>query len=158
MYVRRMKKTQQSNKYPPARKTAAELKELGLADEVRGTPMIRTQIYLSQTEHEFLRREASRLDQPVAAVIRGFIDAKMEIPEDAWTKNPMLEQAPPDPAWRGREDGGINHDHYIYGGPKKWIKVRGKYVEAPPLPDDYFSDSRSREKYDTKLRKLDETR
>ena len=26
----------------------------------------------------------------MAAVIRNFIDEKMEIPEDAWTNNPML--------------------------------------------------------------------
>ena len=31
----------------------------------------------------------------MAAVIRGFIDEKMEIPEDAWTNNPMLRPCSP---------------------------------------------------------------
>ena len=36
------------------------------------------------------------------------------------------------------EDGAINHDHYIYGCPKKWMKRKGQWVETPPLPDDYY--------------------
>ena len=129
-----------------------------MAHEVEAAPMIRTQIYLNKNEHDFVRREASRRDEPMAAVIRNFIDEKMEIPEDAWTNNPMLRPTPHDPEWKGHEDGGINHDHYIYGCPKKWIKVKGKYIEAPPLPDDYYENRASGDAYDKMLRKLDETK
>ncbi|HTV42931.1 MAG TPA: hypothetical protein VMF08_20370 [Candidatus Sulfotelmatobacter sp.] len=151
-------KRQKKTKYPAHKGSAIKLKETAVADETEQAPMIRTQIYLSKDEHEFVQREASRRDEPMAAVIRRFIDEKMEIPEDAWTNNPMLLPTPHDPKWKGHEDGGINHDHYIYGCPKKWIKVNGEYIEAPPLPDDYYSNRASREAYDRKIRKLDETK
>lgn len=63
-----------------------------------------------------------------------------------------------DPDWKGHEDGGINHDHYLYGCPKKWIKVKGEYAEAPPLPEDYYQNQASADAYDRKIRELDETR
>jgi hypothetical protein len=143
--------------YPKATGDAALiLKET--AEATAAEPMLRTQIYLSRAEHDFLQREASRRDQPMAAVIRGFIDEKMTLPEDAWTNNPMLEPMPRSRGRKGHEDAGINHDHYIYGCPKKWIKVKGEYIEAPPLPDDYYSNRASADAYDRKIKKLDETR
>ena len=81
-------------------------------------PMVRTQIYLRQSEYNFCQAEAKRRDEPMAAVIRSYIDEKMEVPEDAWTNNPMLEPTPDDPDHKGHEDAGINHDHYVYGSPK----------------------------------------
>jgi hypothetical protein len=151
-------KKQKTIKYPPLKSSAMELKEAAVAYQVEEAPMIRTQIYLNKNEYDFVQREASRRDEPMAAVIRNFIDEKMEVPADAWTNNPMLEPTPHDPEWKGHEDGGINHDHYIYGCPKKWIKVKGKYVEAPPLPDDYYENRASGDAYDKMLRKLDETK
>jgi hypothetical protein len=94
----------------------------------------------------------------MAAVIRGFIDEKMTIPEDAWINNPMLKPCPHDPKWKGREDSGINHDHYLYGCPKDSIKVKGKWVDAPPLPHDYYESRSSRDAYDRKIRKMDESK
>ena len=120
--------------------------------------MIRTQIYLSQDEHNFLQIEAKRRGEPMAAVIRGFIDEKMAVPEDAWTNNPMLRSAEVDPAWKGHEDGGRNKDHYLYGTPKEWIKVKGKWVKAPELPKDYFENRASRNAHDRRLGKMDESR
>jgi len=145
-------------KYSSHTSSAAELKESVVADEVQAAPMVRTQIYLNREEYDFVQAEARRRNEPMAAVIRNFIDEKMEIPEDAWTNNPMLRPWPHDPDWKGREDGGINHDHYIYGCPKKWIKVKGKYVEAPPLPEDYYENRASGDAYDKLIRELDETK
>jgi hypothetical protein len=145
-------------KYPPHKSSAAKLKEAAVADEVQDAPMVRTQIYLNREEYDFVQTEARRRNEPMAAVIREFIDEKMEIPEDAWTNNPMLRPWPHDPDWKGHEDGAINHDHYLYGCPKKWIKVKGKYVEAPPLPDDYYDNPASGDAYDKMLRELDETK
>src|ERR1700722_10975347 len=113
------------------------LKEAALAYTVGEQPMVRTQIYLSRPEHDFIQQEASRQGQPMAAVIRAFIDEKMEVPDEVWTDNPLLRAPVPDRTWDGREDGAINHDHYIYGTPKKWMQRKGKWVETPPLPDDY---------------------
>jgi hypothetical protein len=90
--------------------------------------MIRTQIYLTRAEHDFLQSEANRRNQPMSAVLRSIIDEKMTIPEDAWTNNPMLEPTVHDPDFVGREDGALNHDYYAYGGSKKYKKVRGEWV------------------------------
>jgi hypothetical protein len=151
-------KKQKTIKYPPLKSSAMELKEAVVAYEVEAAPMIRTQIYLNKNEYDFVQREASRRDEPMAAVIRNFIDEKMEVPADAWTNNPMLEPTPHDPAFVGHEDSGINHDHYLYGTPKNVIKVKGKWVDAPPLPDDYYENRASRDAYDRKVRKLDESK
>jgi hypothetical protein len=109
--------------------------------------MVRTQIYLSRAEHQFVQAEAARQGMPMAAVIRSFIDQNMALPDDAWVNNAMLA-APADPSFVGPEDGVINHDHYIYGTPKKWVKQRGKWVEAPALPEDYHTNEASRRAYD----------
>jgi len=90
--------------------------------------MIRTQIYLTRAEHEFLQSEANRRSEPMAAVVRGFIDEKMQIPDDAWTNNSMLQPTVDDPNYVGREDGSLNHDYYVSGGSKKYKKIRGKWV------------------------------
>lgn len=152
------KKQARSHKYPTGTAQPAILRD-ALAtrpdEALGGTPMIRTQIYLSRVEHEFVQAEASRLGKPMAAVIRDFIDEKMELPDDVWTNNPLLDQ-PADPDFMGPEDGAINHDHYLYGGPKKWIKQNGDWVEAPPLPDDYFENPASANAYDEMIRKMEE--
>lgn len=97
--------------------------------------MVRTQVYLTRAEHDFLTHEAERRGQAMSAVLREIIDEKMTIPEDAWTNNPMLEPTPDVPGWQGPGDGSINHDHYIYGCPKKYEKRNGKWVLLPPLDE-----------------------
>jgi hypothetical protein len=125
-------------RYTDTPATPGLLREAALALPSEEETMLRTQIYLSRTEHEFVQREAGRRNLPMAAVIRQFIDEKMEAPDNAWTANPMLSPSAEDPAWEGHEDGSINHDHYIYGSPKKYVKGKTKWVEAPPLPEDYY--------------------
>jgi len=151
-------KARKAVNYPSHKSSAAGLKETAAADPVPSGPMIRTQIYLNKSEYDFVQTEARRRDEPMAAVIREFIDEKMAIPEDAWTNNPMLEPTPHDPTVAGHEDSGINHDHYLYGVPKNVIKLKGKWVDAPPLPDDYYENRASRDAYDRKIRKLDESK
>ncbi len=110
--------------------------------------MIRTQIYLSRPEYDFVQAESRRRDEPMASVIRSWIDEQMQAREEAWVDNPLLRPPVPDPSWEGHQDGAINHDHYIYGTPKKWMKRKGKWVETPPLPDDYYTNPTSRKAYD----------
>ena len=156
MYVERVK-AKKPIKYTQSQEKPLEMKEAALAYDVE-EPMVRTQIYLSKPEYDFVQQEASRRDEPMAAVIRAFIDEKMEIPEDAWTNNPMLEPTVHDPEWKGHEDGAINLDHYLYGCPKDWIKVKGEYVKAPELPSDYYENPVSRQAYDKSIQELDETK
>ena len=87
--------------------------------------MVRTEVYLTRAEHAFLQSEAARRNEPMDAVIRGYIEERMRLPEDAWKNNPMLEPTPKDPDYAGREDGSVNHDFYVYGGTRKYEK-RGK--------------------------------
>ena len=122
-----------------------------------GSAMVRTQVYLTQAEYDFLQAESSRRDEPMAAILRSFVDEKMAVPVDAWTNNPMLRPAVAEPDWDSPADAAINHDHYLYGAPKKWIKVNGQWVEAPPLPDDYYENDASYESYNQRLRELDES-
>lgn len=144
-----MKKKQTT--YPENPKPA-ELKDALAAYPIVDTaPMVRTQIYLSRREHEFVQSESARRGAPMAAVIRKFIDEKMELPADAWSDNPMLRPPVEDPAFQGREDGAINHDHYVYGTPKKWMKRDGKWVETPPVPEDYYKNPECRRKYDEEI-------
>lgn len=122
----------------------------GPAVSLESAAMVRTQIYLNRAEYEFLQSEARRRATPMAAVIRSFIDEKMQVPEDVWENNPLL--APPaDPEFKGPVDGVPNHDHYVYGAPKKWVKRKGKWVEASPLPEDYHTNPRSAEAYNRAL-------
>lgn len=123
------------SKYPSPTGPLMVLKD-DLAAEPRDPlpeSMVRTQIYLTRAEHEFLQTEANRQGEPMAAIIRGFIEEKMRPPEDAWTGNPLLEPTVDDPDYSGHEDSAVNHDHYIYGAPKKYAKRRGKWVLSPPL-------------------------
>ncbi len=117
--------------------------------------MVRTQIYLNRVEYDFVQAQATQRGEPMAAVIRAFIDEKMQLPADAWTNNPMLRPTPVDPDWSAPSDAAINHDHYLSGCPKKWVKVKGKWVEAPPLPDDYYTNDASYRAYNRKLQKLE---
>lgn len=96
-----------------------------------GEAMVRTQIYLTREEHAFIQNEASRLGTPMAAVIRQWIDEKMRIPEDVWADSPLL-QPPAESTPDMPEDFAINHDHYLYGGAKKYVKAKGKWVQAAP--------------------------
>jgi hypothetical protein len=149
-------KKQKTIKYPTPKSSGMELKEAAVAYEVETAPMIRTQIYLNKNEYDFVQREAARRDEPMAAVIRNFIDEKMEVPADAWTNNPMLAPTPHDPDWNSPDDAAINHDHYLYGAPKSWVKQNGKWVEAPPLPEDYFDNPASAKAYDMMLAKMEQ--
>ena len=112
---------------------AAELNDANAQDVTVPAPMIRTQIYLSQVEYDFLQAEGKRRSQPMAAVLRSYIDEKMRVPEAVWENNPLLQPPVGDPDYESRGDGVVNHDHYVYGGPKKYRKVKGQWTLQPPL-------------------------
>jgi hypothetical protein len=103
------------------------------AEVVPPAGMVRTQICLTPEEHQFVDSESRRKGVAMAAVIREMIEEKMRVPDEAWAK--FLAPVPDDPNWEGPEDGSINHDHYIYGCPKKFVKKKGKWVPAPPIDE-----------------------
>lgn len=120
--------------------------------------MVRTQLYLSRDEYDFVQAEATRRGEPMAAFIRTLIDEKMQMPDDVWTRNPMLRPTPVEPGWDSPADAAINHDHYLAGAPKKWLKVKGQWTEAPPVPKDYYDSDASYRAYNQKLRTLESGR
>lgn len=124
-------KAKRTTKAPAAR--VQEVSDLSYGAETTSTveSMVRTQIYLTRREHAFLSREAGLKSETMAGIIRRFIDEKMKPAADAWKNNPLLELPLDDAGWKGREDGAINHDHYIYGSPKRYRKIKGKWVERP---------------------------
>jgi hypothetical protein len=126
VYVCSMKQTKKQNPSQP------DTLQEAIAPYVVEPAMVRTQIYLTRAEHNFLQNEAARRNEPMSAVIRSIIDERMTIPEDAWENNPLLDPTPPARSLRGREDGVLNHDYYIYGGAKKYHKVRGEWVPINP--------------------------
>jgi hypothetical protein len=143
MYIWRVK-TKKTTKggsggirYDDAPSAPGILRDAALAFPIEDEAMVRTQIYLSRVEHEFVQREAGRRNVPMAAVIRQFIDDKMEAPDNAWINNPMLAPSAEDPTWEGQEDAAINHDHYVYGTPKRFVKSHGKWIESPRLLEDH---------------------
>ncbi len=90
--------------------------------------MVRTQVYLTRGEHEFLQTEAERVGEPMSAYLRRIIDEKMQIPDSAWHANPMLDPTPEVAGWVGHKDAAINHDHYLYGGAKRFRKTGEKWT------------------------------
>lgn len=117
-----MKRTKKPNTSPP------DALQEAVAPYVVEPAMVRTQVYLTRAEHDYLQSEAARRNEPMSAVLRSIIDEKMTLPEDAWTNNPMLEPTVNDPGYEGHEDASINHDYYAYGGSKKYKKVGGEWV------------------------------
>lgn len=153
MKTKRHRKSDASATEVPVLRDAANIAEFGTLG--KPASMIRTQIYLSPEEHRFLQAESARRGEPMSAVIRSFIDEKMSLPEDVWTQNPLL--APPaDPNFVGPEDGVVNHDHYIYGAPKRYVKKHNQWEPAPPLPEDYYVNEQSRKAYNQRTGVKDE--
>ena len=110
---------------------ASELKEIAPEYGVSvSNAMVRTQVYLTRAEYHFLQAEGKRRNEPMAAVIRAFVDEKMQLPADAWEDNPMLRPTPKDSKFDLPEDAAINHDHYLYGTPKKYMRAKGRWVLA----------------------------
>lgn len=147
MYIKRMKRKTTKTVYSLPEETTEALHDQSVKftcnEPAEGAGMVRTQIYLNRREHEFLQAEAARCGESMAAVIRGLITNRMRVPEDAWANNPILEATPEDPSWEGHPDGAVNHDHYIYGSPKKQVKMGGRWVEDKPLSEDYYAPTNS---------------
>lgn len=112
MYIEWMKakKPGKKIKYEDAKGSSMELN-----DALSIPELVRTQVYLTREEHQFLQGEANRRGATKAAVLRGIIDDRMRVPEGGWAKNPLLAEPVEDSGFEGRPDGATNHDEYIYG-------------------------------------------
>ena len=75
---------------------------------------IRTQIYLTQEEYEYLRYQSEKKRASIAEVIRQLIEEKMPKEKD-YENNPLFVIGR-DGFSMGRREGSIKHDDYIYKG------------------------------------------
>jgi hypothetical protein len=82
--------------------------------------MIRTQIYIPETTHKELVKLAEVKRQPMAQVVRDFIEegVKKAIEID-YTGKGAIRNLFNIKATGGPKDLSTNLDHYLYGGPKK---------------------------------------
>ncbi len=79
--------------------------------------MIRKQVYLSQDNERDLKKHSKRLRISEAFLIREAIYQYCRNLEKKETSHPL--DGIIGIAAKGRKDGAINHDYYLYGAPKK---------------------------------------
>ncbi|MGB0991746.1 MAG: hypothetical protein ACPG32_04675 [Akkermansiaceae bacterium] len=90
--------------------------EAGASSASDHSEMIRTQVYLTSDQREFLQREGKRTGVSMAEALRRIILEKMQPsgPEvAAWLGNPLLEEVEKDPSFMGT--GSTDLDAGIYG-------------------------------------------
>jgi predicted transcriptional regulator len=82
-------------------------------------PMIRTQIYIPETIHTKLQRLAEANRQPMAEVIRQFIEDGLRNTRQDTSGKTTIKNLLQIQATGGPTDLSTNLDHYLYGGPKQ---------------------------------------
>ena len=82
--------------------------------------MIRTQIYIPETVHTKLQQLAEAKRQPMAEIVREFIEDGLQKTQNTDTSGVSVLQALANLKLKGGpSDLATNLDHYLYGGPKK---------------------------------------
>lgn len=77
--------------------------------------MVRTQVYLTPQQRDFLRSEGRRRGLSMAAAIRAMVEEKMKPAGDAWQGNSLLESAVEDASFQSDGRGSVGADETIYG-------------------------------------------
>lgn len=77
---------------------------------------IRTQIYLTKKEYEYLQRQSEAQQASIAEVVRHLIDEKM--PGEKDYEDNLLFSISKNSFSMGRKEGSEKHDDYIYRGKK----------------------------------------
>ncbi len=77
-----------------------------------GTKTQRTQIYLTEEQYQYIRREAEKKKASIAAIIRELIDERLPTKQD-YKDNPLFLLGK-DGFSMGRRKGSAKHDDYIY--------------------------------------------
>ena len=95
--------------------------------------MKRKQIYIEESQERELKERAQKRGVPEAVLIREALDVYL-----AEKPFPRFERPEDNPLWgivgliddpNAPTDGSINHDHYIYGTPKKYRVLKDGVVE-----------------------------
>jgi len=78
---------------------------------------VRTQIYVTMDEYEYLSRQSEKRQSSIAEVVRQLIEEKMPKEKD-YEDNPLFAIGKKGLSM-GRKDGSVKHDDYLYRGRKK---------------------------------------
>ncbi len=81
--------------------------------------MIRTQIYIPETLHHKLQRLAEEKRQPLAAIVRQFLEDGVQKTREDVSGKTTIKNLLKLQATGGPRDLSTNLDHYLYGGPKQ---------------------------------------
>ena len=79
--------------------------------------LVRTQVYLSVEQRDFLRDEGQKHGVSMAAALRKIINERMKPAVVSWEGNPLLDDVVVDPGFKstGKGFGSIDADASIYG-------------------------------------------
>lgn len=77
---------------------------------------VRTQIYLTRDEYEYLSQQSEKRQSSIAEVVRQLIEEKMPKEKD-YEDNPLFAIGK-DGLSMDRKDGSVKHDDYLYRGRK----------------------------------------
>jgi len=77
--------------------------------------LVRTQVYLSVEQRDFLRDEGRKRDVSMAAALREIINERMKPAVVSWEGNPLLDDVVVDPGFKSTGAGSLDADASIYG-------------------------------------------
>jgi hypothetical protein len=81
------------------------------------TGLYRAQILLTPRQHQYLKGRSEREGNSVSAIVRELIQAEMESRRQAVKDDPFWDIV--GMVAGGDPDAGVEHDHYVYGTPRK---------------------------------------
>jgi len=87
----------------------------GAATASEPKEMVRTQIYLTPQQRDFLRSEGLRRGVSMAAAIRAMVEEKMRPGGGGWVGSPLLEATAEDATFQSDGHGSVGSDQNIYG-------------------------------------------
>lgn len=77
----------------------------------------RTQVYFPEKLYRDVKKRAKAESKSLAAVVREAVEKHLEEKEIDWENDPIFKAA--GIVKSGVRDLAVNHDHYLYGSPKK---------------------------------------
>ncbi|PID81805.1 hypothetical protein CSB20_01120 [bacterium DOLZORAL124_64_63] len=85
----------------------------GGAGREEETGLVRTQVYLTPEQRDFLRNEGRRKGVSMAGALRQLVEERMRPGGSGWEGNPLLDEVAEDASFTGAGSGNV--DEAVYG-------------------------------------------